>query len=105
VVRVLLQLEYLGRIDTQIKIRGYQVEPGEIEATMLRIGLARSGRRPICNWLGTGASRCGCAYLRRRSSSTLSCGPTPTAAQWPTFSGITTVCGYPASSRAAARHH
>lgn len=36
------QLEYLGRVDTQIKIRGYRVEPGEIEVTMLRTGLARA---------------------------------------------------------------
>ncbi|MCX7117312.1 MAG: amino acid adenylation domain-containing protein [Legionellales bacterium] len=28
------ELEYLGRIDNQIKIRGYRVEPGEIEKTL-----------------------------------------------------------------------
>jgi amino acid adenylation domain-containing protein len=36
------QLEYLGRADTQIKIRGYRVEPGEVEITILRTGLARA---------------------------------------------------------------
>jgi amino acid adenylation domain-containing protein len=29
-------LEYVGRIDSQIKIRGHRVEPGEVEATLCR---------------------------------------------------------------------
>ena len=35
-------LEYLGRVDDQVKVRGYRVEPAEVERAVLRL----PGRRP-----------------------------------------------------------
>ena len=37
-------LDYLGRIDTQVKLRGQRIEPGEIEAALTAAG--RACRRP-----------------------------------------------------------
>ncbi|MEU9985116.1 amino acid adenylation domain-containing protein [Streptomyces sp. NPDC050856] len=53
------QLEFLGRSDSQVKIRGHRVEPGEIEGTLLRLpGVAQA----VVDVQGRGADRRLVAY-------------------------------------------
>ncbi|MGI5423693.1 non-ribosomal peptide synthase/polyketide synthase [Streptomyces sp. CA-179760] len=54
------RLEFVGRADGQIKVRGYRIEPGEIEAALLGHALIASA---VVTASGVGAERRLVAYL------------------------------------------
>ncbi|HEV2146540.1 MAG TPA: amino acid adenylation domain-containing protein [Longimicrobiaceae bacterium] len=54
-------LEYLGRLDEQVKVRGYRVEPGEVEALLRRLDGVRSCAVVVRE--GEPGERCLVAYV------------------------------------------
>jgi len=62
-------LEFLGRADRQIKVRGFRVEPGEIEAILVRDPRLRQAAAPF-DWRAIrrgGGYRGGCRGIYRRA--------------------------------------
>lgn len=47
------ELEYADRVDHQVKVRGYRVEPGEIEARLLRMNEVREAAVVAHESMGT----------------------------------------------------
>src|SRR5262249_46920665 len=45
-------IEFLGRVDDQVKVRGYRVELGEVEATLSSSPLVRGSAVAVCNGPG-----------------------------------------------------
>ncbi|HEV7671238.1 MAG TPA: non-ribosomal peptide synthase/polyketide synthase [Thermoanaerobaculia bacterium] len=57
------EIEFLGRLDAQVKIRGQRIELGEIEAALLALPEIRAAAAGVCEGLGGAGDRRLVAYL------------------------------------------
>ncbi|MQA31693.1 MAG: LLM class flavin-dependent oxidoreductase, partial [Luteitalea sp.] len=64
------QLEFLGRIDHQVKIRGHRVELGEVEASLMRHSSVQDA--VVVDREGPGGGRSVVAYITARPGATIS---------------------------------
>ena len=82
------ELEFLGRLDHQVKVRGVRIEPGEVEAALARHpGVSRA----VVVAAGEGAGRRLVAYLVARTEGTAQpAAPRPPASRPPAGDGTGT---------------
>lgn len=85
-------LRYLGRVDDQIKLRGFRIEPAEVEAVLRRDEAVRDAAvllsgpdepRELCAWLvPSGAGPVSADVVRSRAAALLPDHMVPSVVQW-----------------------